>query len=86
MEDIVALVVIFGGGAFVLFAYSPIGKAIAERIRGQAHVVQSGADPGILDELDRVRGELAEIHERLDFAERMLANRPEQPALRKPEE
>lgn len=82
MEDILALVLIFGGGSVFLFAISPIGRAIADRIRGGAR--ESGADAeavrrlhetqqAMLDDLEAVRQELAEVHERLDFTERLLA-------------
>lgn len=59
----------------------PIGQAFARRIAG-------GADGGLLEqrvealaeELDSVKAQLTETHERLDFAERMLAQgrQPEQ--------
>jgi hypothetical protein len=47
----------------------PIGAAIAERIRGGA----PAGDPGLAAEVDHLRGRLAEVEERLDFAERLLA-------------
>jgi hypothetical protein len=73
MEDILAIIFIFGGGTSVLLAFSPIGKAFAERIRfGKQPVPALDPDPALYDELDRVRAELNEIHERLDFAERLL--------------
>lgn len=62
------------GGVFV--ARGEIGRAIAHRIRGGAQ-----ADEDVRTELsdlrrdlDTVRAELAETHERLDFTERLLAN------------
>lgn len=57
---------------------SPLGKALAERIAGRA----SGDDPRMLAEidalrleLDQVHAHLAEVNERLDFSERLLAQR-----------
>jgi hypothetical protein len=47
----------------------PIGAAIAERIRGGA----PAGDPALAAEVDHLRGRLAEVEERLDFAERLLA-------------
>jgi hypothetical protein len=48
----------------------PIGAALAERIRGGA----PPADDHVLAaEVDQLRGRLAEVEERLDFAERLLA-------------
>lgn len=78
MEDILAILLIFGGGTAVFIAYSPIGKAIAARIRGETPqnlAALQGTDPAVLEELDRVRQELDQVHERLDFTERLLAGK-----------
>lgn len=57
---------------------SPLGKALADRIAGRA----SADDPrllaeieGLRAELDQVHEHLAEVNERLDFSERLLAQR-----------
>lgn len=84
MEDIIAIVLLFGGGTAFLLAISPIGKAVADRIS------KGGSDPSketlqrieeshlaVLEELDAVRHELTEVQERLDFAERLLARQRE---------
>ncbi|MFQ6047320.1 MAG: hypothetical protein ACE5PT_13360 [Gemmatimonadales bacterium] len=78
MEDILAIVLLFGGGTLFLLAISPIGKAIADRISrgGRAEgsldrIEESQA--AILEELEAMRRELTEVEERLDFAERLLA-------------
>jgi len=71
MEDVLAILLIFGGGTLIMLSFSPVGKAIAERIRGRG----VGPDPEVLNELEQVRGELVEVQERLDFAERMLSQR-----------
>jgi hypothetical protein len=74
MEDILAIIFIFGGGTAVLLSFSPVGKAIAERIRhGKMPLQAPDPDPALYDELDRMRAELNELHERVDFTERMLA-------------
>lgn len=70
MEDIVAIIMLFGGGTVAMLSFSPVGKAIAERIRGGA---QGGPDPEVLAELDHLRQDVGELQERLDFAERLLA-------------
>ena len=49
---------------------SPIGTAIGYRIRGRA---SSAPDPQLEAEVDQLRARLAEVEERLDFAERLLA-------------
>ncbi len=48
----------------------PIGDALAERIRGQARAAD---DQPLAAEVESLRGRLAEVEERLDFAERLLA-------------
>jgi hypothetical protein len=55
----------------LVLARSAFGKALAQRIREGA---VTGADVDALaSELQEVRRELGEIHERLDFTERVLA-------------
>ena len=76
MEDILAIILIFGGGTAIAISFSPIGRAIAERIRGKAAFADP--DPQVLAELDDLRGQLAELQERMDFSERLLGQaRPE---------
>jgi hypothetical protein len=70
IESILALVLIFGGGTVIAVSFSPIGRAIAERIRGRA---EPQMDPAIYEELERMRGELSELQERVEFTERLLA-------------
>lgn len=79
MEDILALLLIFGGGTLVAISFSPVGKAIAERIRGRP--LESGPDPAVYEELERMRGEMSELQERVDFTERLLARSREQAQL-----
>jgi hypothetical protein len=68
--------------AFIAFAFvivkvlGPIGVAIGQRIRGGR---DSEPDPLLPVEVDQLRTRLAEVEERLDFAERLLAQH-EQPA------
>lgn len=78
MEDILALILIFGGGTLVAISFSPIGRAIAERIR-HGGGAPAAPDPAVYEELDRVRQELIELHERMEFSERLLATRREGP-------
>lgn len=74
MEDILALVLIFGGGTLVAISFSPIGRAIAERIR-HGGGAPAAPDPAVYEELDRMRQELSELQERVEFSERLLAAR-----------
>jgi hypothetical protein len=82
MEGIFAIVFLFGGGTLFLLSVSPVGRALAERIRGNAQV---GHDPELLAEVDALRQEVAELHERVDFAERILSNDHERKELGKGE-
>jgi hypothetical protein len=87
MEDVIAVVLIFGGGTVVALAMSPIGRAIAARIQG--HVPGSPEEvrglreshDALAADLDAVRQDLGEIQERLDFAERLLARKRESEPL-----
>jgi hypothetical protein len=87
IEGILAIVLIFGGGAMFLLAISPVGKAIADRIRGtgagalpeglRQELEESRAE--LLNEVQQLRTEVGELSERMDFAERLLAkNREDQ--------
>lgn len=59
--------------AAVVILRGPIGRALADRLAGRAGV-GTGAGPGTTTaELDELRQRVAELEERLDFAERMLA-------------
>jgi hypothetical protein len=69
MESILAITLIFGGGTLFLLSISPVGKAFADRLRGNVEPIQ---DPELLAEVDALRQEVAELHERVDFAERIL--------------
>jgi hypothetical protein len=85
MEDILALILIFGGGACIALAFSPIGRAVADRIRGKSSSGDGGEvrtelaehKDALNQELETVRREVAELAERLDFAERLLAKNRE---------
>jgi len=69
VEGILAITLIFGGGTLFLLSISPVGKALADRLRGNVEPMQ---DPELLAEVDALRQEVAELHERVDFAERIL--------------
>ena len=63
----IALIRIFRG---------PIGSAIGDRIRGSV----SSVEPELLAELDGLKLRVADLEERLDFSERLLADsRPSYP-------
>ena len=73
MEDLIVVLIVFGSGAIIAMSFSPLGKALADRLRhGKLPAPAPEPDAGVYDELDRLRTEVNEIQERLDFAERML--------------
>ena len=65
--SLIAVIAIVVGLVKIL---GPIGGAIAHRLRGS----EVNPDPAILAELDGLKDRLAEVEERLDFSERLLAN------------
>jgi hypothetical protein len=50
----------------------PLGAAIGDRIRGRR---QPASDPRLSTDVERLQARLAEVEERLDFAERLLTSR-----------
>lgn len=71
LEEIVAIVMVFGTGMVAFVAFSPIGRAIGERIRGAPGAAAS--DPELMAEVDQLRHDVMELQERVDFTERLLA-------------
>ena len=84
MEGVLAIMFIFGGAGLCIFAMTPIGKAIAARIRGSAitdvtevqETLQAIMDESreLYEDNRTLHEEIAELNERLDFAERLLAS------------
>ena len=65
-------------GMITAVALGPIGRAVARRIEGRDPVPGDLADlEGRLGTLEQQGQRVHELEERLDFAERMLAQRPE---------
>ena len=91
IEGILAIVLIFGGGALIAISFSPLGRAVADRIRGRS---AAGADEmraelaehrdALQADLESVHRELGELSERMDFAERLLAQKREGERLAPP--
>ncbi|MEP6571367.1 MAG: hypothetical protein ABJD11_01685 [Gemmatimonadota bacterium] len=76
MEGSLFIIIVFGGGLLWKLSSTPIGQAIADRVRhGPADT--PAPDPAVLEELDRLRHDVSELQERVDFAERMLAQKRE---------
>jgi hypothetical protein len=78
------------GTALVL--RGPMGKALAEWIRGWSHTeakwIEAKGAPtevaALRADVEELRHELADVHERLDFAERLLAKTREADRLAPP--
>ncbi|MGH7702646.1 MAG: hypothetical protein ACREMO_06105, partial [Gemmatimonadales bacterium] len=51
------------------------GTGLADRLRGRSAAAMR--DPAVMEELDQLRQEVAELHERVDFTERLLAQKRE---------
>ena len=85
LEGILAIVFIFGGGSLFLLAISPVGKAVADRIRGGAAAALPESVRRELEEsraelesdVQQLRTEVSDLGERMDFAERLLAKQRE---------
>ncbi len=85
IEGVLAIVLIFGGGTAAALAFSPIGRALADRIRGKTPLAEGSElraelaehKETVAEDLEAVRREIAELAERMDFAERLLAQNRE---------
>ncbi len=85
IEQLIPLIGAFGvmiAGALMLrwFFRSPVWEAFAERIRvrtrqrlGDAGMGDDGRVAALEDHVHRLQGQLSELAERVDFAERVLA-------------
>ncbi|HWA14892.1 MAG TPA: hypothetical protein VG817_00565 [Gemmatimonadales bacterium] len=69
MEGVLFIVIVFGGGMLFALSKTEIGRAIADRIRGEGGV----QDQALLEEVDRLRHDVIELQERVEFTERVLA-------------
>ncbi len=77
---IISIVLVIGPLSALAFSYTPIGRAFIKRLSSGA---KAGSDDRLVelqDEIERLREELThqdgrfeELHDRLDFAERLLA-------------
>jgi len=66
--------IVTAGGFFAwMIAISPIGKAFAERLRHAPRAGGTGEDQAeLVESVEQLRREVAELAERVDFTERML--------------
>ena len=80
MEDVLAIIFIFGVPGLIGFTFTPMGRALTDRIRYGVQQ-RDAVDPALYEEVEQLRGEVAELHERVDFTERLLARQRETPEL-----
>jgi hypothetical protein len=81
IEGVLAIIFLFGGGTAVALGFSPVGRAFADRIRGrhgspdadELRAELTEQRDALAEDLQHVRQEVADLAERLDFAERLLA-------------
>ncbi|MFL5493164.1 MAG: hypothetical protein ACJ8DC_02155 [Gemmatimonadales bacterium] len=66
---IIAVVLVIG---LLKIFRGPVGEALADRLRGRTAAPH---DTELMAEVEAMRTRLAEVEERLDFAERLLARR-----------
>jgi len=66
-------IVAMGGFFAWMIAISPLGKAFAERLRHAPGAGGTGEDQAeLVESVEQLRREVAELAERVDFTERML--------------
>ena len=80
MEGVLFIIIVFGGGMLFALSKTEIGRAISDRIRG-SQLGGGGTDPALIEEIDRLRADVAELQERMEFTERLLARQREAPPL-----
>ena len=81
MEGVLAIIFLFGVPGIIGLSFTPLGKALTDRIRYGTQPRSPDADPAVYEELDQLRREVGELADRLDFAERMLSQQAEARAL-----
>ena len=88
MEDVLALfipIVAVGGFFAWMIALSPVGKAFAERLKHGPQPVATGEDQAeLVESVEQLRREVAELAERVDFTERLLGQQQAGGQLGKP--
>jgi hypothetical protein len=81
----VLIPIIAVGGFFTwMISLSPVGKAYAEKIRGQGGGTTGEGAEQMLQAIEDLRQEVTELSERVDFTERMLAKAKEKGLLEPP--
>jgi hypothetical protein len=80
IAPMVVLSTLFLSAGAVLILRGPLGRAFADRIAGR-HLAPDPESQRLRQDVDDLRAELAAVHERLDFAERLLSRGREREQL-----
>lgn len=91
MEDVLALfipIVAVGGFFLWMLSLSPVGKALAERLK-HGPLPREGAGTAeeqaeLVETVEQLRREVAELAERVDFTERLLGQQKGVEQLQRP--
>ena len=89
MEQLAPVIVSLALFVFLgVVVLGPIGRAFAERLRGKSRepALDSAEVEALRDELTSMRQQVAELAERQDFTERLLAQARERGLLNAPKE
>jgi len=82
MEDILAIIMVFGTGMVGIIAFSPIGRAIAERLRHKdGALLPSEELDDLRNQVQSLQEQVSEIAERQDFSERVIAQARDRGAI-----
>ncbi len=86
--DVMAFLALMATLSVVGVAFSPLGRALAERIRGRPRspALDTGEVEALHDELAAIHRQVDELAERQDFTERLLAQARERGLLQAPKE
>jgi len=77
-EEFVMAMTLLGSGITLVFFFAvPVRKALLRKLEGGAPT----QDPHLLEEVDLLRERVGELEERLDFAERLIAQQRDGAAL-----
>ena len=85
--DVLGLLIVVGSIASVIILRGPLGRALADRLAGRAGAPDAAGQRALdvaertAAEMDELRGRLAEIEERQDFTERVLARQSDRPRI-----
>lgn len=82
LGKVLIILFVFGGGFLLL---RPLVQALADRLRHRDAPAVPGVGEEVLEELQAMRQDMAELAERLDFAERLLAKQRDVARLGEPD-